>query len=216
MQVITINRWACQRRTSAAYPLVQAEPQRRATRARLAVRGTFSPSGPARHAAGAGLTRTLGSANGRMHCRRCSRRPSAPVKGSFAAETASIICASWPPDELKKMLSASAALTSFGVRGAICGGRLFELKANAISRRFHIPRPQRLHRVNVQGCCSTERATSSLPTSSGLQRPMQSASRKPVLWPAAAHLRYGTVRRAEPNPSLKRSANGRPPGPVWR
>jgi hypothetical protein len=41
-------------------PRSSGERQRRATRARLAVRGTFSPPGPWRHAAGAPLARTLG------------------------------------------------------------------------------------------------------------------------------------------------------------
>ena len=45
---------------SDANPLAQVEPQRRATRRGLAVRGTFSPAGPWRPAVGARLARTLG------------------------------------------------------------------------------------------------------------------------------------------------------------
>ena len=112
--------------------------------------------------------------------------------------------------------SCITALTSFGVRGAICGSRLFEIKTMAFAGRIHISPAQRLHEASAQGRCSTEGATPSHPTPGIVQHAKQSASRKPSFWPSAAGVRDSTVRRAEPNPSLEARPNGRPPGPVWR
>ena len=55
----------------------------------------------------------------------------APVKKPAATDTARVLSAPSTSGELMQALSASAALTSFGVRGATSGSRLFGLKGDA-------------------------------------------------------------------------------------
>ena len=147
---------------------------------------------------------------------RCLSPPPVQAKARRPAEIKPILGDCSPSEEFKSTLSAPVALTSFGVRGAICGSRLFEIKTMAFAGHIHITPAQRLHEASAQGRCSTEGATPSHPTPGIVQHAKQSASRKPSFWPSAAGVRDSTVRRAEPNPSLEARPNGRPPGPVWR
>ena len=129
---------------------------------------------------------------------RCLSLPPVQAKARRPAEIKPILGDCSPSEEFKSTLSAPAALTSFGVRGAICGSRLFEIKTMAFAGRIHISPAQRLHEASAQGRCSTEGATPSHPTPGIVQHAKQSASRKPSFWPSAAGVRDSTVRRAEP------------------
>ena len=152
-----------------------------------------------------------------MFCRcRCFPLPSVQAKTRAPAELNPVFRTCPPSSKFMNTLSVSAALTSFGVRGAIRGSRLFEMETMACAGRFHVSHAQWLRTASTQGRCRTERATPAHPTFSSVQHATQSASRKSPSWLAAAGHRGSTVRRAEPNPSLKLSPNGGPPGPVWR
>ena len=153
----------------------------------------------------------------RMLCRyRCLRPPLVQAKTRAPAELKPVFRTCPPSSMLMNTLSASAALTSFGLRGTTCGRLLFEFKAMVVASRFQVSHAHWLRNVGAQGRCNTVRATLAHRTSSGVHYKRQSASRKSASWLLVAGHRRSTVRRAEPNPSLKLSPNGGPPGPVWR
>ena len=152
-----------------------------------------------------------------MFCRcRCFPLPSVQAKTRAPAELTPVFRTCPPSSKFMNTPSASAALTSFGVHGTTCGSRLFEFKAMLFASRFHVSHAHWLRKVGAQGRCNTVMAKLAHPTSSGMQYKGQSASRKSAWWLSATGLRASTVRRAEPNPSLKLSTNGGPPGPARR
>ena len=138
---------------------------------------------------------------------RCFHPPSVNAKTRTRTESKPVFLAHSLSEKFMSTPSGPAALTFFGVRGAIRGGRLFKMKTMVWATRFHIAQA-RLRTVKAeQGCC-TEGATHAHATLSTVHQPIQSASRKPALWLSATDLRASTVRRAEPNPSFKLSPNG--------
>ena len=152
-----------------------------------------------------------------MFCRcRCFRPPSVQAKTRAPAELKPVFRTCPLSSKFMNTLLASAARAPFGVRGTTCGSRLFELKTMAFARRVHAPRALWVRKASTRGRCNTAAAAPARPTSSSVRHAKQSASRKSASWLLATGHRASTVRRAEPNPSLKLSPNGRPPGPVWR
>ena len=121
-------------------------------------------------------------------------------KPVFLVDTLSEKCVSAP--------SGPAALTSFGVRGAICGGQLSKMKTMVWATRLHIEHALGLREASACHRSKPVGAMPAHPTFGTLPNPRQSASCKLAFWLSATGFRASTVRRAEPNPSFKPSPNG--------
>ena len=118
-----------------------------------------------------------------------------------------------PSLKFMNTLSVPAALTSIGLRGVICGSRLFEMITFASASGFYFSHAQLAHKASSRGGRSTGKATPAHPTSCGVRHPRLCSSLKPPLR-SSTQLHRFTVRRAEPNPSFKPSPNSVPRRPA--
>ena len=139
---------------------------------------------------------------------RCFHPLSVNTKTRARTEFKPVFLADSLSEKCKSAPSGPAALTSFGVRGAIRGGQLFKMKTMVWANRLHIAHAPGLREASARHRSKTVGAMPAHPTFGSLPNPRQSASRKLALWLSATDLRASTVRRAEPNPSFKLSPNG--------
>ena len=179
--------------------------------ARLAVRGTFSPTGPRQPAAARRLPRTLGSAENSVH------RPSRV--GACRRELSSHNAAQ-PRVSTPLRLSDSAHQTQRP-------RKLQHLKAHCLGRTgandlaVHCP----LEGLHCVAAVTSRHVLGATCGAAGLNATRTTAtprlSRSNPSKPASAPARRGIPRvkppsTALPNPSVKRSANGVPPSPGHR
>ena len=179
----------------------------------LAVRGTFSPSGPARHTAGAGLTRTLGHAklNCAGSCRRVeqpqmqiARRPIHPLPAALAARVPRPCTTSAPNEPSPSAFVLRWLLLLAG----------HDIALLAVVVRLAEPRQVSLlarSRVAHGGLLVAATRLREIPSLCHVAQ-SETAHHNPVAHRAtrAVGKVRGTVGVAWPNPSFKRTRSGKP------
>ena len=110
---------------------------------------------------------------------RCFHPMSVNTKTRARTEFKPVFLANSLSEKCMSAPSGPAALTSFGVRGAICGSRLFEMITFASASGFYLSHVQLAHKASSRGGRSTGKATPAHPTSCGVRHPRLCSSLKP-------------------------------------